>query len=157
VTVSVNYRLAPEHKFPAAPEDCYAATKWVVDNAATINGDPNCIAVGGDSAGGNLATVVTLMARERSGPRIAYQLLIYPTTDYYKPGTASLKENGEGYFLTYDDMVWFWNHYLSNEHEAQHPLHLQCKQRIYVACHLPWSLLPNSIHCATKEKSMQLA
>ena len=121
VTVSVDYRLAPEHKFPAAPEDCYTATKWVADNATTFNGDPTRIAVGGDSAGGNLAAVVPLMARDRGGPNLVYQLLIYPATDYYLPGTPSIQENGDGYLLTRDDMIWFLGHYLSSEADIKHP------------------------------------
>src|SRR4051812_13142824 len=80
VVVSVDYRLAPEHKFPAAADDCYAATKWVANHAAELNADPDRLAVGGDSAGGNLAAVMTLMARDRGGPRIVYQMLIYPVT-----------------------------------------------------------------------------
>jgi acetyl esterase len=120
VTVSVDYRLAPEHKFPAAPEDCYAATLWVAANAATINGDPQRIAVGGDSAGGNLAAVVPLMIRERGGPRLVYQLLIYPATDYF-PDTPSMRDNADGYFLTRVDMVWFTNHYLTSEDDAKNP------------------------------------
>ena len=121
IVVSVDYRLAPEYKFPAAPEDCYAATQWVVANAATLNGDPQRVAVGGDSAGGNLAAVVSLMAHEHGGPKLVYQLLIYPATDYYLPGTPSMQENADGYFLTLGDMVWFWNHYLSSEADAKHP------------------------------------
>jgi len=121
ITVSVDYRLAPEHKFPAAPEDCYAATQWVAANAAMFNGDTSRIAVGGDSAGGNLAAVVALMARDRGGPSLVYQLLIYPATDYYLPGTASIEENAEGYLLTKDDMIWFLNHYLSGEEDTKHP------------------------------------
>src|SRR6266581_2544411 len=121
ITVSVDYRLAPEYKFPAAPEDCYAATKWVAENAATFSGDPARVAVGGDSAGGNLAAVVSLMARDRGGPSLVYQLLIYPATDYYLPGTASIEENAEGYLLTKDDMIWFLNHYLSGEEDTKHP------------------------------------
>jgi acetyl esterase len=121
ITVSVEYRLAPEHKFPAAPEDCYAATTWVADNATTFNGDPTRIAVGGDSAGGNLAAVVPLMARDRGGPSLVYQLLIYPATDYYLPGTPSIRENGDGYLLTRDDMIWFLGHYLSSEADTKHP------------------------------------
>ena len=121
VTVAVHYRLAPEHKFPAGLEDCYAATQWVAAHAATINGDATCIAVGGDSAGGNLATAVALMARDRGGPTLVYQLLIYPTTDYYLPGTRSLVENAEGYFLTRDGIIWFWNHYVQRGADAKHP------------------------------------
>jgi len=121
ITVSVDYRLAPEYKFPAAPEDCYAATQWVAANAGTFNGDPTRIAVGGDSAGGTLAAVVALMARDRGGPRLVYQLLIYPATDYYLPGTPSIYENAEGYLLTRDDMIWFLGHYLPSEAEAKHP------------------------------------
>jgi acetyl esterase len=121
IVVSVDYRLAPEHKFPAAAEDCYAATRWAAENAASFNGDPARLAIGGDSAGGNLAAVVALMARDRGGPPLVFQLLIYPVTDYYTPGTPSYQENAEGYFLTRDDMIWFWNHYLNDESEAKHP------------------------------------
>jgi len=109
ITVSVDYRLAPEHKFPAAAEDCYEATHWVVENSATFNGDPGRVAVGGDSAGGNLATVVALMARDRGGPPLVFQVLIYPVTDHYTAGHASYEENAEGYFLSRDEMIWFWN------------------------------------------------
>lgn len=121
VVVSVDYRLAPEHKFPAAADDCYAATKWVVENAASISGKPERVAVGGDSAGGNLAAVVSLMAKENGGPHIVFQLLIYPATDYYIPGTASIRENAEGYYLTRDAMIWFWNHYANSEEDANNP------------------------------------
>lgn len=120
VTVSVDYHLAPEYKFPAAAEDCYAATKWVSERTASFNGDATRIAIGGDSAGGNLAAVVALMARDRGGgPNLVYQLLIYPVTDYYQPGTPSYQENADGYFLTRDDMVWFWHHYLNDEAESK--------------------------------------
>jgi acetyl esterase len=121
VTVAVHYRLAPEHKFPAGPEDCYAATQWAAAHAATIHADATRIAVGGDSAGGTLATVVALMARDRGGPKLVYQLLIYPVTDYYLPGTLSYVENADGYFLTRDLMIWFWNQYLQSEADAKHP------------------------------------
>ena len=95
VVVSVDYRLAPEHKFPAAVEDACAAVQWVADNARRIGGDPARIAVGGDSAGGNLATVAAIMARDHNGPRITYELLIYPVTDLSHPtpirtGTAQM-------------------------------------------------------------------
>jgi acetyl esterase len=121
IVVSVDYRLAPEHKFPAAAEDCYAATCWVAENAGSSNGDPTRLAIGGDSAGGNLTAVVSLMARDRGSPPLVFQLLIYPVTDYHTPGTPSYQENAEGYFLTRDDMIWFWNHYLNDESEAKHP------------------------------------
>ncbi len=122
IVVSVDYRLAPEHKFPAAVEDAYAATQWVIQHATEIQGNPEQVAVGGDSAGGNLAAVVSHMARDKGGPKIIYQLLIYPATDYYIPGTASLRENADGYFLTRDTMVWFFNHYTSSEKDAHNPL-----------------------------------
>jgi len=118
VTVAVDYRLAPEYKFPAALEDCYAATQWVADNSAAINVDSARIAVGGDSSGGNLAAAVALMARDRGGPKLVYQLLLYPVTDYYEPGTASYQEYAEGYFITRNDMIWCWNHYLSSAEDS---------------------------------------
>ncbi|WP_404331859.1 alpha/beta hydrolase fold domain-containing protein [Mesobacillus maritimus] len=120
VVISVDYRLAPEHKFPAAAEDAYAAVQWVVDNASSIGVDSTRLAVGGDSAGGNLAAVVALMAKDKGGPSIAYQMLIYPVTNH-NFDTQSYKENAEGYFLTKDTMEWFWNHYLRNEEDGKNP------------------------------------
>ncbi|OGN99610.1 MAG: hypothetical protein A2Y59_05755, partial [Chloroflexi bacterium RBG_13_52_14] len=107
VVVAVHYRLAPEHKFPAAVEDAYAAIQWVANNANRINGDPTRIAVGGDSAGGNLAAVVAIMARDQDGPSITYQLLIYPATDISSSNTDSHKNYADGYFLTRGDGEWF--------------------------------------------------
>jgi acetyl esterase len=121
LVVAMEYRLAPEYKFPAAPEDCYAATQWVAANAASLGGDPRRIAIGGDSAGGNLAAVVAQMARDRGEPALCYQLLVYPVTDY-DFGTPSYRENADGYLLTKDDMVWFWNHYLPNAAAGSHPM-----------------------------------
>ncbi len=114
VVVSVDYRLAPEHPFPAPLEDCYAAVCWVARHSADINGDAQRIAVGGDSAGGNLAAAVALTARDRGTPPLAYQLLIYPVLDHAFE-TNSYRENGAGYFLTQEMMVWFWQHYLRDE------------------------------------------
>lgn len=121
VVVAVDYRLAPEHKYPAAAEDSYAATVWAVENAAAIGADPNRVAVVGDSAGGNLAAVVSLMARDRGGPRLRYQVLAYPVTDYSFEST-SYRENAEGYFLSRDSMVWFWDLYLPDQAAGADPL-----------------------------------
>ena len=121
VVVSVEYRLAPEYKFPAAPEDCYAALQWVGANAASINGDPARIAIGGDSAGGNLTAVVAQMSRDRGGVSPVYQLLVYPVTDH-RYDTSSYRENADDYLLTKDAMVWFWNHYLRSEADGNSPL-----------------------------------
>ncbi len=120
VVVAVDYRLAPEHKFPAAAEDCYAATRWVAEHAAAVGGEAARIAVGGDSAGGNLSAVVSLMARDRGGPRLVHQLLVYPATDAHMDA-PSIHENAEGYFLTRDGMVWFWNHYLNGPADRANP------------------------------------
>jgi acetyl esterase len=111
VVVSVDYRLAPEHVYPAGFDDCYAATEWVAKHAAELGGDPARVATCGDSAGGNLAAAVALAARDRQGPRLAAQLLIYPVTNFDFT-TRSYEQNGEGYLLTKGSMVWFWAHYL---------------------------------------------
>ncbi|HZQ85979.1 MAG TPA: alpha/beta hydrolase [Acidimicrobiales bacterium] len=110
VVVAVDYRLAPEHPYPAAPDDCFAALQWVHANAASINGDPNRLAVAGDSAGGNLAAVISLMARDGGGPPLRAQILVYPATDLTM-GHPSIDENGEGYLLTKESMEWFMGHY----------------------------------------------
>jgi acetyl esterase len=121
VVVSVDYRLAPEHKFPAGPEDCYAATKWAAAHARELNADASRTVIAGDSAGGNLVAVVALMARDKGGPALSGQLMIYPVTDYYKPGHPSYVENAEGYGLTAAGMRWFWGHYLNHEAEGDNP------------------------------------
>ncbi len=118
--LSVEYRLAPEDKFPAAADDAYAAAKWAAEHAAEFGGDSARLAVAGDSAGGNLAAVVALMAKERGGPSLSFQLLIYPVTDF-KLDTPSYVENAEGYFLTRDSMHWFWKHYLQSDDDGAHP------------------------------------
>lgn len=111
VVVSVDYRLAPEHRWPAAVEDAYAATEWASRNAAALGGVQHRLAVAGDSAGGNLAAVVALGARDRGGPAIAFQLLVYPVLDA-AGDTASWREYADGYHLTADGMRWYWDHYL---------------------------------------------
>jgi acetyl esterase len=109
IVVSVDYRMAPEHPYPAAVIDSYAATCWVADNAESLGGNGK-IAVGGESAGGNLAAVVSLKARDEAGPAIDFQLLAYPVVDA-DLSLASYRENGEGYLLTTETMTWFWDQY----------------------------------------------
>jgi acetyl esterase len=122
VVVSVEYRLAPEHKFPAGPDDCYAATKWVADNAAALNIDPKRIAVGGTSAGATLAAAVTLMSRDRQGPHIAYQLLVYPATTTELTTLSHSEFAKDSYYvLSRADMEWFWGHYLSTVKDRTNP------------------------------------
>ena len=111
VVVSVDYRMAPEHKFPAAVDDCATATGWAIGQAAALGIDPGRVAVGGDSAGGNLAAVMALMARDGALPRLAYQLLIYPATDMTMT-TVSSQTVGPGVPLTSATMKWFIDHYM---------------------------------------------
>lgn len=118
--LSIDYRLAPEHRFPAAADDCFAATAWTRANATGLGIDPARIAVGGDSAGGNLAAVVSLMSRDRGGPPVCLQLLIYPVT-CGRMDTPSYRDNAEGYLLTHDAMVWFWDHYVPRAAERELP------------------------------------
>jgi acetyl esterase len=111
VVASVDYPLAPEHPFPAAPEACLGVTRWLADHAADIGADATRLAVGGDSAGGNLAAVCALLARNRGGPALSFQLLVYPVTDCL--GTfPSVRHNAERYLLTADAMLWFRDQYL---------------------------------------------
>ena len=118
VVVSVHYRLAPEDKYPAAADDCYAAAAWVAENGAEIGADGSRMAVAGDSAGGNLSAVVSQMARDKGGPAIAAQVLHVPVTDH-NYSYPSYTENAEGMLLTRDSMVWFWDHYLPNAEAGQ--------------------------------------
>jgi acetyl esterase len=120
VVVAVDYRLAPEHPFPAGLEDCYAATRWVASNAEAIGAAPDTLMIAGDSAGATLAAGVGLLARDRNGPDIDYQVLAYPVTNYGFE-TASYEENAQGYFLTREDMKRFWDGYLRCELEGSHP------------------------------------
>jgi acetyl esterase len=114
VVVSVDYRLAPEHPFPAAAEDAYAATVWAAEHL-----DPSHLVVAGDSAGGNLAAVVCLMARDQDGPDIDHQVLVYPVIDHAMD-TESYALNGTDYFLTRTKMAWFWEQYLGDA-DRSHP------------------------------------
>ena len=119
VVVSVDYRLAPEHPFPAGLEDCRAALSWAVEHAADLAVDPTRVAVGGDSAGGNLAAAVALLARDEGGPELCFQLLVYPVTDF-DDATPSMVDNAEGYLLTADAMRWFYDHYIEPHERDDH-------------------------------------
>jgi acetyl esterase len=111
--VAVDYRLAPEHRFPTAVDDCLAATRWVRTHAGELHLDATRLAVGGDSAGGNLAAVVSITARDAGDLTIAYQLLIYPATDQHRTA-PSHTSNGQGYLLTTDTMNYFTGHYITD-------------------------------------------
>ena len=117
----VDYRLAPEHRFPAAADDAYAALVWISAHATEIGGDPSRIAVCGDSAGGNLAAVATLKVRDCGGPAIAFQALAYPITDY-RPDAGSYVEFAEGFFLSRAEMLWYWDQYAPNLEDRTLPL-----------------------------------
>ncbi|KAJ8655486.1 hypothetical protein O0I10_008772 [Lichtheimia ornata] len=119
VVVFVNYSLSPEVRFPVAIEECYDALEWVLKNGASINADPSTLAVAGDSAGGNLSTVMCLLAKQRGlKDAIKLAILIYPVTDA-NFDTGSYNEFHEGYFLTRKVMKWFWDHYLPDEEERR--------------------------------------
>jgi acetyl esterase len=119
IVLSVRYRLAPEDRFPAAAEDCYAALRWAHENAGSLGGDASRLVVAGSSAGGNLAAVACLIARERGGPKIARQVLVYPVTDV----TRSLRKFAKSGFGPTDfEMKWFYRHYLNRPEDATNPL-----------------------------------
>jgi acetyl esterase len=118
IVVSVDYRLSPEYKFPIPVQDSYAALEWVYENAASLNGSASKIVVGGDSAGGNLATVVSMMALDQNRPQISAQVLIYPVTDLGY-NTASYEEFQQGFGLDKDLMIWFGNHYIKDESDQK--------------------------------------
>lgn len=121
VVVSVDYRLAPENKFPAGPDDCYAATLWAAAHAREMGAEAARLAVCGDSAGGCMAAVVSQRARDENGPAIKAQILLYPVTDHYSVERPSYQERGSGFGLTRDGMMWFWDLYLENPSEGGHP------------------------------------
>jgi len=131
VVISVDYRLAPEHPFPAATDDAFAATAFVASRAADFGVDPARIAVGGESAGGNLAAVVALRARDSGGPSLAFQLLVYPLVDFTDE-SPSMRDYSSGHFLTTGDMDYFADHYLPRPIDRRQawasPLHANLKQ-----------------------------
>ncbi|MFJ9623883.1 alpha/beta hydrolase [Streptomyces sp. NPDC101181] len=121
LTVAVGYRLAPEHKFPAAPDDCFAGVRWAVEHAGRYGGDSSRVAVGGDSAGGNLAAAVTLMAKDAGGPELLAQLLVYPNTDQFAD-TPSLRESTDPLLFNRRSVQWYWDNYLASPGDGGHPL-----------------------------------
>lgn len=121
VVVAVHYRLAPEFNFPAAPDDCFAATRWVAQHAQELRGDPSRIAVAGDSSGGALAAVTTLRCRDEGGPSLCGQVLLCPLTAYYIPATPSALSYAEGYMMTRARLIWYLDHYVTDSTEANNP------------------------------------
>ena len=119
--VSVGYRLAPENKFPAAPDDCYASLKWAVDQADELGIDSAKVFVAGGSAGANLAAVTAMRARDCGGPALCGQILLYPIVNFHTPATASATAFASGYYLTRADVIWFWEQYLRDEADANDP------------------------------------
>ncbi len=125
LVVSVDYRRAPEHRFPAAAHDAYAALVWIAAHAPEFGGDPTRLAVAGDSAGGNLAAVAAIQSRDNHGPAVTFQLLLYPFLDPTR-SSDSYRENAQGYFVTEDHLRWYWEQYLGNSDGADpyaSPLH----------------------------------
>jgi acetyl esterase/lipase len=120
IVVSVEYRLAPEYRFPAPLDDCYTAAAWVADHGAEIGADSERLAVCGESAGGNLAAAVTLRARAHGGPKIAYQALICPATDL-RFDTTSCRAYSDGYLITLEDLRWFRGNYVTSEADTANP------------------------------------
>jgi len=119
--ITVGYRLAPEHRFPAAVHDCYAATSWIAANAGELGADRGRLVVAGDSAGGNLAAVVALLACQRGGPDLAAQVLVYPNTDY-RGDTKSMRDNDDDALFNRRSVAWYWSHYLATPEDGLDPL-----------------------------------
>jgi acetyl esterase len=155
VVVSVDYRLAPEHVFPAGAEDCYAATKWVSENAASFGADGARLAVGGDSAGGNLAAVVSMMARDRGGPAINFQLLMYPVTDCALDTPSQKEFAADGYVLSRVDMEWFWKNYCDTSAEKNNPY--ACPFRAKDLKNLPPALVLTASHDPLRDEGERFA
>lgn len=150
VVVSVDYGLAPENPFPAAIDDCYAATVWVAESAVELNIDSTKIAVGGDSAGGNLAACVAYRCRDK-GPKLVFQLLIYPVIDADFTRSSYI-ENGENYLLTREWMEWYWDCYVPSKVDAKIPLLHLFMHKIYPGFPLPILLQQSLTHYVMREK-----
>jgi acetyl esterase len=120
VVISVNYQKAPEHKFPIPLDDCFATLEWVSANAKALGINPDLIGVAGDSAGGNLAAAVALRARDEKGPKVAFQILIYPATDH-NFDYPSMIENSPNYLLSSEAMRWYWDQYVNSPEDYKNP------------------------------------
>ena len=142
VVVFVNYTLSPDAKYPTALEQAYAVTNWVAQNGQSINVDSSRLAVVGDSVGGNLTAALTLLAKERGGPSIKFQVLFYPVTDS-NFDTSSYRKYAEGYWLTREGMKWFWDNYTSNETNRKEPTVSPLQASIEQLSGLPPGLLIN--------------
>ncbi|RYF13900.1 MAG: alpha/beta hydrolase [Comamonadaceae bacterium] len=152
--VAVDYRLGPEHRFPAAVDDAMTATRWVRANAAALKVDASRMAVGGDSAGGNLAAVVALAARDAGDLPIAFQLLVYPATDQRR-GWPSHTTNGQGYLLTKDSMDYYHDHYLV---DARHDLDWRASPLLHADhANLPPALVLTAGYDPLRDEGMQYA
>jgi acetyl esterase len=144
IVVSVDYRLTPEFMYPVQVNECYTVLQWIAEQAHTFRGDTAHIAVGGDSAGGNLAAVMTLKARDEHGPALKFQCLIYPVTDYYQPERSSYQKFGDGYFLAALDMKNFFELYLPQGFDRDDPYIFPL--RAQNLSHLPPALILNADH-----------
>jgi acetyl esterase len=120
VVVSVNYQKAPEHKFPIPFDDCYATLEWVRQNSEALNVDRKKIGIAGESSGGNIAAGIALKSRDCNGPKIAFQILIYPVTDH-KFDYPSMIDNAKGYALSAEAMKWYWKQYINNADDLENP------------------------------------
>lgn len=154
LTIAVGYRLAPENKYPAALHDCFAGLRWAAERAASLGADASRIAVGGDSAGGNLAAAVTLMARDAGGPAILSQLLVYPNTDYFAD-TPSRRENTNPFLFNNRSVHWYYSNYLTSPEDGENPL----VSPLRASCHagLPQALVITAEHDPLRDEGEQYA
>jgi acetyl esterase len=152
--ITVGYRLAPEARFPAAVDDCYTSLRWISYQARDLRIDPARLAVGGDSAGGNLAAAVTLLARDHGDPHLVGQLLVYPNTDYGSD-TASLERNVDPYLFNKTSVAWYWQHYLCGPEDGLHPL--ASPLRAESLRHLPPALVITAEYDPLRDQAEQYA
>lgn len=154
VVVSVGYRLAPEDPFPAAIDDCYAAVRWVGEHAAELGADPARMAVAGDSSGGNLAAVMALMARDKGGPKVSAQVLVYPPTRN-DATTQSMRDHVDPMFFNAKSSAWFWQHYLADPADGESPYASPAKAADHSG--LPPTLLLTAEYCPLYDEGEEYA